>query len=53
MSKYKVTAHVTICVEKIIEASCRDEASMKFFKELEHEYGWADCDAVEIERAEI
>lgn len=50
MSKYKVTAQVTIMVEKIIEADCRDEANMEFAKELEMEYGWADYDTVEIER---
>lgn len=52
MSKYNVTAHVTICVEKVIEADCRDEAAMKFAKELDQEYGWADYDTIEIERVE-
>lgn len=52
MSKYRVTAQVTIMVEKIIEADCRDEANMEFAKELEAEYGWADYDTVEIERYE-
>ena len=52
MGKYRVTAQVTIVVEKIIEADCRDEAAMEFAKELDAEYGWADYDTVEIERAD-
>ena len=52
MSKYRVTAQVTIMVEKIIEVDCRDEAAMEFAKELDTEYGWTDYDTVEIERYE-
>ena len=52
MSKYRVSAHVTIMVEKIIEADCRDEANIAFAQELDAEYGWADYDTVEITRAD-
>ena len=50
MSKYRVTAHVTICVEVDITASCRDEANMKFAESLEEAFGWADYDEVHIEK---
>ena len=50
MNKYRVTSHVTIVIEKEIEATCRDEAIMKFGQMLDEEYGWADFDSVEIER---
>ena len=52
MSKYRVSSQVTIMVEKIIDADCRDEAAMEFIKELNREYGWADYDTIEIERAD-
>lgn len=50
MNKYRVTAHVTICVEMDITASCRDEANMKFAEKLEENYGWADYDEVHIKK---
>lgn len=52
MSKYRVTAHVTICVEMDIIASCRDEANTKFAESLEETFGWADYDTVNIEMVE-
>ena len=50
MNKYRVTAHVTICVEMDITASCRDAANVKFAERLEENYGWADYDTVNIEK---
>ena len=50
MSKYRVTAHVTICVEVDLTASCRDEANMKFAESLEEAFGWVDYDEVHIEK---
>ena len=50
MKKYRVTSHVTICVEMDIMAGCRDEAIMEFIKQLDEEYGWADFDTVEVEK---
>lgn len=50
MNKYRVTSHVTICVEKEIEASCRDEAIIEFGKQVEEDFGWADYDTVSVEK---
>ena len=50
MNKYRVGAHVTICVEMDIMASGRDEANMEFARLLEEEYGWVDYDTVNIEK---
>lgn len=50
MNKYKVNAHVTIYVEREIEASSSDEADAKFTDLLDEEFGWADCDTTYIER---
>lgn len=50
MNKYRVTSHVTICVEMEIIANCRDDANMEFAQQLNEAFGWADYDSVEIEK---
>ena len=47
--KYIVHAQITIYKELEIEASCRDEAVMKYSEALDAEYGWADFDTVSID----
>ena len=46
MDKYRVSAHVTICVEIDIEAENADEAVKEFDLQIAEEYGWADYDTV-------
>ena len=52
MAKYEVTAYVTVCIEKEIEADCRDEALAKYIDYLANKYGWADFETVQIQKVE-
>lgn len=48
MKKYTVHAQITIYKELTVEASCRDEAILKYCEALDAEYGWADFDTVSV-----
>jgi hypothetical protein len=52
MAKYTVHAQITIYKELTVEASCRDEAILKYSEALDAEYGWADFDTVSVVKEE-
>ena len=51
--KYIVHTDITIYKELEIEASCRDEALLKYIEALNAEYGWADFDTVSIDEEDV
>jgi hypothetical protein len=52
MPKYTVHAQITIYKELTVEASCRDEAILKYSEALDAEYGWVDFDTVSVVKEE-
>ena len=50
MKEYRVTAHITVCIEMDVMADNVDDAIDEYVKSMNNEYGWVDVEGIKVQQ---
>lgn len=50
MKEYRVTAHITICMEMDVMADNVEDAIDEYVKSMNNEYGWVDVEGIKVQQ---